>query len=273
MNLRSFQINPLRIASAALFIAAPFFSWITVSAFGITAEATLLDVANSNTPLNVPSNLPLISVIATILLLIGGLVILRKATIGLPVATTGLALFLYSSYNLYGSPVSIVPVVVAPGIGLLAALVSIAIGAASFRVPNLEASSLIIKARTREGITGIGLFIASLALTLDGLNHTGQGELSAFIGTGMIEPVFHLGFIISILLLAVLFSMRKKWVSKPANSILIATAFAFILLDAAYHLSTGEISGFVGHDSTEILLHASAYYGAAFLLIGRLMKR
>src|SRR5713226_4220760 len=225
MNLRSFRINPLRIASAALFIAAPFLSWITVSAFGITAEATLLDVANSNTPLNVPSNLPMLSIIATILLLAGGLVILRKATIGLPVATAGFALFLYSSYNLYGSPVSIVPVVVAPGIGLLAALVSIAIGAASFRMPNLEASSLIMKARTREGITGIGLFIASLALTLDGLNHSGQGEVSAFIGPGMTEPVFHLGFILSILLLAVLFSVRKKWVSKPANSILIATAF------------------------------------------------
>jgi hypothetical protein len=265
-------MNPLSIASAALFITAPFLPWITVSAFGLTAEATLLDVANSNTPLSIPSDLPLISVIATVLLVVGGLVILRRAKLGLPVATAGLVLFLFSSYKLFGSPASIIPVVVAPGIGLLAALVSVGVGAASFRVPSLDTISLISKAGTKEGMTGIGLSIASLALVLDGLNHAGQGELSAFVGSGTIEPIFHLGFLVSIILLLFLFAFRRQSISKPLNSGLILAAFAFIILDAAYHITTGEIAEFVGHDSTEIILHVSAYYGAALLLIGRLVK-
>jgi hypothetical protein len=272
VELKTLRISPLSVVSAVLFIVAPFLSWISLSTFGITENSTLVDVARSDVPLNIPQNLPFASLIAMILLVAGGFVILKSLKIGLPTATVGLAIFLYVSYGLFGSPVSVIPVVIAPGIGLLAAIVSAAIGTVSLRIPGQEFQSYVQKIKTREGLTVAGLFMASMALLLDGLNHAGQQELSEFIGRGMLEPIFHLGFITSISLLVVLFSIRKKFVSKLTNTILVGTGFLFIILDAAYHISTGEMSGFFGHDSTELILHVSAYYGAALLLIGRLAK-
>ncbi len=269
---QSIRINPLRIVSAVLLIISPFLSWITVSAFGLTAQATLIDVTQSSVPLQIPQNLPSVSLFAAILLIMGGIILLKMPRIGLPIATAGILAYLSVSYNLYGSPSSVIPVVIAPGIGLVTATVGIAIGTISLRVHSQALDEYFQKIKTRQGITAAGLFIATTALSIDGLNHAGQGELSSFIGTRTIEPVFHLGFLISILLVTVLFQVRKKGTSTPVNSIIVAAAFAFVLLDAAYHLSTGEVSGFLGHDSAEIMLHVLAYYGTAFLLIGRLAK-
>jgi len=271
-EIQNARVNPLSVASASLFIIAPFLPWITVSAFGLTAESNLLDIAGSRAPLSTPMAFPEAFLVATTLLLLGGFLLLRMAKIGLPVATAGLVLFLLESYSLFGSRVSIIPVVVAPGIGFLAALTSVGVGAISFRVKRQELKSLIQRIRTTEGLTGIGLFIAALSLVLDGLNHAALGQLSAFLGTGMVEPVFHLGFLVTIFLLAFLFSLRKEFQSVVINTALIVAAFAFIILDAAYHISTGEVSGFLGHDLTEIILHVSAYYGTAFVVIARLLK-
>ena len=272
IDFRNMRVNPLSVISAVLFILAPFFSWITVSAFGLTAEATLLDVASSKTPLSIPPALPQASLLATILLVVGGLILPKIVRVGLPVATAGLALFLLESYSLFGSPVSVIPIVVAPGIGLLTALVSIGVGAASFRVRSQELKTLVRKLSTRQGLTGIGLYVATFSLVLDGLNHAVLGELSAFLGTGVVEPVFHLGLLSAIFLLVFIFSVRKEFQSLVMDSALIIAAFAFIILDAAYHILTGGASGFVGHDSTEIILHVSTYYGTAFLLISRFFK-
>jgi len=272
IDFRNMRVNPLSVISAVLFILAPFFSWITVSAFGLTAEATLLDVASSKTPLSIPPALPQASLLATILLVVGGLILPKIVRVGLPVATAGLALFLLESYSLFGSPVSVIPIVVAPGIGLLTALVSIGVGAASFRVRSQELKTLVRKLSTRQGLTEIGLFVATFSLVLDGLNHAVLGQLSAFLGAGLAEPVFHLGFLSAIFLLVFLFSVRKEFQSELMDSALIIAGFAFIILDAAYHISTGGASGFVGHDLTEIVLHVSTYYGTAFLVIGRFFK-
>ena len=272
IDFRNMRVNPLSVISAVLFILAPFFSWITVSAFGLTAEATLLDVASSKTPLSIPPALPQASLLATILLVVGGLILPKIVRVGLPVATAGLALFLLESYSLFGSPVSVIPIVVAPGIGLLTALVSIGVGAASFRVRSQELKTLVRKLSTRQGLTEIGLFVATFSLVLDGLNHVVLGQLSAFLGAGVAEPVFHLGFLSAIFLLVFLFSVRKEFQSELMDSALIIAGFAFIILDAAYHISTGGASGFVGHDLTEIVLHVSTYYGTAFLVIGRFFK-
>ncbi len=267
------RINPLRIVSAVLLIISPFLSWVTVSAFGLTAQATLIDVTQSIVPLQIPQNLPVVSLFAAILLILGGVILLKAPKIGLPIATAGILAYLSVSYILYGSPTSIVPIVIAPGIGLVTATVSVAIGTISLRVRSRALNEYFLKIKTRQGITAAGVFIATTALAIDGLVHTGQGELSSFIGTGTTEPVFHMGFLIMIILVTVLFLVRKKWTSTPVNSITVAAAFAFVLLDAAFHLSTGEVSGFLGHDSTEIMLHVLAYYGTAFLLIGRLVKQ
>jgi hypothetical protein len=272
VNLRNLQINPLSVTSSILFIIAPFLSWVTVSAFGLTADATLFDLAGGRAPLSVPSNLPQASLIAAILIIVGGLIILKTVKVGLPVAAAGLAMFLFTSYGLYGSSVSVIPVVIAPGIGLLTGTASVGVGAASFGIHCQDFKSYLRKIRTREGITGAGLFIATFAIALDGLNHAGLRELSSFVGSGMIEPLFHLGFFVSIFLLALLFSVRRRFLSVPINSFLIGAAFTLIVMDAVYHISTGDVTGFVGHDPTEIILHASAYYGAAFLLVGRLLK-
>ena len=266
------KINPLRIVSAVLLIISPFLSWITVSAFGLTAQATIVDVAQSTVPLQIPTNLPLVSQLAAALLILGGMILFKMPKIGLPIATAGILAYLSVSYSLYGSPTSIIPIVIAPGIGLVTATVSVAIGAISLRVHSQPLGQYFQKLKTRQGITAAGLFIATTALAIDGLAHTGQGALSSFIGTGTIEPVFHMGFLISVIVVTLLFLVRKKWTSTPVNSIIVAAAFAFVLLDAAYHLSRGEVSGFLGHDSAEIMLHVLAYYGAAFLLIGRLVR-
>ena len=270
---QTIRINPLRIVSAVLLIISPFLSWVTVSAFGLTAQATLIDVTQSIVPLQIPQNLPMVSLFATILLILGGMILLKAPKIGLPIVTAGIAAYISVSYILYGSPSSVIPIVIAPGIGLVTATVSVAIGTISLRVHSQALNEYFLKIKTRPGITAAGLFIAITALAIDGLVHTGQGELSSFIGTGLIEPVFHIGFLISIILVTVFFLVRKKWISTPVNPIIVAAAFAFVLLDAAYHLSTGEISGFLGHDSTEMMLHVLAYYGTAFLLIGRLVKQ
>src|SRR6266851_9830809 len=270
---QTIRINPLRIVSAVLLIISPFLTWITVSAFGLTAQATLFDVTQSIVPLQIPQNLPVVSLFATVLLILGGVILLKAPKIGLPMATAGIIAYLSVSYILYGSPSSVIPIAIAPGIGLVTATVSVAIGTISLRVHSQALDEYFLKVRTRPGITAAGLSIATTALAIDGLDHAGQGELSSFIGTGTIEPVFHLGFLVSIILVTVVFLVRKKWTSTPVNSIIIAAAFAFVLLDSAYHLSTGEVSGFLGHDSTEIMLHVLAYYGTAFLLIGRLVKQ
>ncbi len=272
IDFRNVRVNPLSVISAVLFILAPFLSWITVSAFGLTAEATLLDVAGSKTPLSIPEALPQTSILAAILLVIGGLLILRMVNVGLPIATAGVALFLFESYGLFGSPTSVIPVVVAPGIGLLIAVASVGVGAASLRARGEELKILLQGISTRQGLTGIGLFVVILSLALDGLNHAGLGQLPSFLGMGMVEPVFHLGFLVTIFLLGFLFSVRKEFQSVVMNSALVIAIFAFIILDAAYHISTGGVSGFIGHDSTEIILHISTYYGTAFLVIGRLLK-
>ena len=270
---QTIKVNPLRIVSAVLLIISPFLSWITVSAFGLTAQATLIDVTQSTVPLQIPTNLPIVSLLAAALLVLGGMILFKAPKIGLPIAGAGILAYLSLSYTLYGSPTSVIPIVIAPGIGLLTALVSIGIGTVSLRTPSQALNECIQKAKTRQGLTVIGLFVASVSLTIDGLNHTAQRELSAFIGTGLVEPIFHIGFVTSIFLLAVLFSVRRKWGSIQVNSILIASAFAFIMLDAAYHLSNGEVSGFLGHDAQEMLLHISTYYGAAFLLVAQLLRR
>ncbi len=272
VQFRSIRVNPLRVASSLFLVIAPLLSWITVSAFGLTAEATLLDLAGARAPLSIPSLLPLVSVLATILIIVGGLMFLRVARTGLAFATTGLGMFVFEAQGLFGSPVSIVPVVIAPGIGLLTAVVGVGVGAASFRVQSQETTFLIKKVWTRQSLTSIGLFTATVSLVLDGLSHAGLGQISAFLGEGLIEPVFHMGVLASVGLLVFLFDVRKRYSSVRLNSALVATSFAFIILDAAYHTATGSVSGFLGHDWTEVLLHVSAYYGTAFLVIARLFK-
>jgi hypothetical protein len=269
-GLGNIRVNPMRITSSVLLILAPFLSWITVSAFGITAQSNLIDVSQSRTPLPIPPNLPVVSLFSIVLLIIGGLIILRKAIIGLPIATTGLGIYSFEAYSLYGSQVSAIPLVVAPGIGLLIALVAVGTGAVSLRIKSQDFSSLLNGLRTRDGLMGLGLFVASVALLLDGMNHAFQGEASAFFGTGIIEPLFHNGFFVSIFLLVFLFAARK-WYQNPAmGSVLVLAAFAFIGLDAAYHLSSGDAAGFLGHDFQETILHTLAYYGTALVVIGRL---
>ncbi len=273
VNFQTVRINPLSIVSTGLFLISPFLSWITISAFGLTAQATLIDITRSNVPLDIPQNLPLASTITTILLMIGGVAILRTSKIGLPIAAIGLAIYLYASYTLYRTPASVIPITIAPGLGLIAALVSTAIGTASLRVKPEQIGNYVLKVKTRQGITAVGVFVATTALAIDGLNHAGQGELTGFTGTGTIEPIFHVGLLVSISLAIILFLFRNSWTSSTVNSITIAAAFAFLLSDAAYHLSLGEVSAFLGHDSAEIMLHVLAYYGTAFLLIGRLVRQ
>ena len=271
-ELRIVKVNPLRIVSAILLVVSPFLSWITVSFFGLTVESTLVDISRSDVHLQVPENLALISTITAIVLILAGLAQLKTAKIGLPLAVVGLVPYLYASSSVYGAPVSVIPIIIAPGLGLLISLASIVIGAVSLRVQPQTLDVMLQKFKTRQGITGVGLFLAAVALSLDGLNHAGQRELSSFTGIGIVEPIFHIGFILSITLLTILFSLRKRWASIQANTLIVGVAFMLVLLDAAYHLSTGEVSGFLGHDPTELLLHASAYYGTAFLVIGRLVR-
>ncbi len=273
VNFQTVRINPLSIASAALFFISPLLSWITVSAFGLTAQATLIEIARSKVPLDIPQNLPLVSTITTILLTAGGVVILRATKVGLPIAISGIAVYLYASYTLYRTPASVIPITIAPGLGLIVALVSTAICTASLRIKSQQIRDYVLKVKTRQGITAVGVFIGTTALAIDGLNHAGQGELSSFIGTGAIESVFHGGLLISISLVTILFLFRKNWATATVNSVAIVAAFTFLILDVAYHISTGEVSVFLGHDSTEIMLHILAYYGTAFLLVGRLIRQ
>src|SRR5215831_4776931 len=106
-ELGTVNINPLRIVSTILFIAAPFLSWITLSAFGLTVESTLIDISRSDVPLQIPETLPLISTITTIILIVAGIAQLRIAKIGPPLAVAGLVPYLFVSSTVYGAPVSV----------------------------------------------------------------------------------------------------------------------------------------------------------------------
>src|SRR5260370_7798705 len=101
---QTIRINRLRIVSSVLLIISPFLSWLTVSAFGLTAQATLIDVTQSIVPLQIPQNLPVLALFSAILLILGQVVFLTAPQPPSPIPTHQPLPYLPASYILYPSP-------------------------------------------------------------------------------------------------------------------------------------------------------------------------
>jgi hypothetical protein len=267
LKLNEFQVNPVRIASSAFLIIAPFLSWITLSTFGLDEQSTLWDIARFRTAIPISNNLGTASLWSAFLLTLGGLFLTRNVKAGILIASSGLAAFLAESLPVFGWQPSVIPVLISPGIGLPVASVALVLGVLSVAFEARPISFLARRLVTRDGVVKVGLSITALSLTLDGLNHSMQGELLAVLGSGIFENILH-GAMLAIVGLLVGAVFLKEAVLTRLKAGSAFSAFLFLVFDGIYHLSIGGVSDFVGHDPTEVFLHVSSYYGIAFVLIG-----
>jgi hypothetical protein len=283
-NLRKIKINPLQVATSVFLFIAPFLTWVTVVSVvvfrgvvltGFAAQSTLWDVAGSNAGLPISQAVPSSAFYAALLLILGSLVVLRRTKLGLVIATLGLVLFAITSYQLFGKTQDGSTITfVSPGIGFFVASVGIVLGAVSNYFKKQPIGILLKSLRTREGLIKAGLFLSVVPLVLDGLNHGALGQLTAFLGRNFTEKGLHVGFFVSLASILALVTLRKSFDFTFYVPRLVIIAFLFLTLDAVYHaLLGGGIQNFIGHNSVEILLHISTYYGVALIVIGRLVLK
>jgi hypothetical protein len=281
---RNIRVNPVGLASAALLLAAPFLPWLTVIAYAVfqnlafpqfAIRSDLWAIQQGRVPVNVPQGLPVVALITAVLLILGGLLSIRRPKLGSGAAVVGLVLFGAVSYPSYGtSQTGALVVSVIPDLGLFSAIVGAVLAVISTRIEERPLGTLIQELRTRQGLTELGLLFAVVSLSLDGLTHGALGQLSVFLGSSVVEMGLHLSFFSCITGLSVVFLVSRRSVYSEGFRLLTLGAFIFLLADGLYHLSLGQLVDFIGHDSSEIVLHVATYYGLAFLLIAELaLKR
>ncbi len=274
MLLQDLKINPLRIGSGLFFLVSPFATWMTLSTFGFVTGSTLLEVANSQTNFPISKDLASSALYSVILLIFGGFVSLRSTKLGVPLGTLALLIFGVESYSAFGTFSGVVPVSILPGLGFFLSIVGIVLGLGSFRTRDIPFTRLLPWFRTQKGLEKTGISVTIIALAADGWSHWAAEQISEFAGVTLYEGTLHLVVIFgSTTLLAVLL-VQKSLEAGKIRGILALSVFGALVLDAVYHVTTGSASGFVGHGSIEILLHALAYYGISSLVIARfLLKR
>jgi hypothetical protein len=246
---------------------------MTLSAFGFVIDANLWQIANSQTSFPVGTNIPTTALVAGVLFILGGLVSLYQSKFGLPIGIVSVVVFEFESYSVLGTFSSAIPVSILPGVGLYLAIAGMVMGVASLRMREMSIATLASSLKTRLGLAEAGIVLASVFLGADGWNHWSAGQLSGFLGETLLEGVIHRVFILGLVALFFVFLFSKRLFLQRIGGVLVLTAFGGLVLDAAYHLATGSIVAFVGHDGVEILFHISTYYGTASLVIARLLLR
>ncbi len=281
--LGKINVNPLAIVSSLFLLAAPFLTWTTLVAVvkiqgvvvtGFAVQSSLLNIAARNAGFSVTPLLGSISLYSTLLLVSGGLASLRKAKIGLPVAALGFALFGITSFSMFGvEEAGATTTYVSPGIGLFLALFGIALGSLSGSVEKRPIGSLMKSLRTGKGVSELGVFLALVSLALDGLNHSALGQLPDLLGSSPLEEILHIGFFVGLGLTAAVL-VRVGFEPRLLVRLIVIGTFAFLLADGAYHLYGGDVLDFVGHNSTEVIVHTVTYYGVVLIVISNVfMKR
>ncbi len=273
MRLESVRINPLGFASGALLLLAPFGSWLTLSAFGFVSGSNLWNIANSQTSFPIGTNVASTALYSAVILIVAGLVSLRQAKFGLPLATVAVSLFGLESYSTFGTFPGPIPVSILPGTGFFLALCGIALGLGALRTSEMPGMRFLSGLQTRMGLSEAGILLTSVFLATDGWSHWSGGQLSGFLGVTLLEGVIHRIFLLGAVILLMIFLVQRSMFFERTGVVLLLATFSALMLDVVYHFSTGSIVEFVGHDSTEILFHALTYYGMASLVTARLLSK
>lgn len=273
MRLQTVRVNPLGIASGVLLLFAPFGAWITLSAFGFVSGSNLWEISNSQTSFPIGTNVASTAPYSATILIVAGLISIRRAKIGLPLATAAVLFFGVESYSSFGTFPGPIPVSILPGTGFALALCGIALGLGAIRTSEIPVLRVISGLRTRKGLGEAGILLTSVFLAADGWSHWSSGQLSSFLGVTLLEGVIHRIFLLGVVFLLTTFLVQRSLFFQRAGGVLLLGTFGALILDAIYHFSTGSIAGFVGHDGAEILFHALTYYGVASLVTARLLMK
>jgi hypothetical protein len=276
------RINPLKLASAFFLVVAPFLTWVTIvsvviyqgfAVFGTAAQSNLLMVSSQELGTNITQASSIGATASMFLLPTGGLAMLKSAKAGVLIASAGLLAYLIPSYATFGTQTYGYQLTfISPGIGLFVAGAGLVMGSISFLKKSSPIPTLLASLHTRSGLATLGACVGSVGLSLDILNHAALGQLSDFVGSGVIEQALHLGLVAGIgaLLLTTVFATRNK-----DRYLLLASLATMGLLGADLVNSSvsGSIHDFLGHNPTETVLHVSVYYGIALSLVGILVGK
>ena len=273
ISFEKLRINPLGILSAVFMILAPFEAWMTLSAFGYTSQSNLFEIIQSQTSFPIGASIASSAVYATILLIVAGLIVWKKPKVGVLLATASIALFGAESYSAFGVFPGPIPVSILPGIGFFLAISGVIIGIGSLWTAERPLTSYLAAFRTRLGLGETGIVFTSIFLSADAWTHWSDGGLSGFLGAGVLEGSIHRAFFVGVAALLMVFLVNKSFVLDRVGGMLVLATFGALMLDVAYHLTTGSVIEFVGHDATEVLFHALSYYGVVSLVIARFLLR
>jgi hypothetical protein len=255
-------------------LLAPFGAWMTLSAFGFVSGSNLWEIANSQTSFPISMNVAPIALYSGVMLILAGLVSFGRAKFGLPLAMAAVLLFGLESYSTFGTFPGPIPVFILPGTGFFLALCGIAMGLGALRTSEMPVKGFLSSLRTRLGLSEAGILLTSVFFAADGWSHWSSGQLSEFLGATLLEGVIHRIFFLGAVAILMVFLVQRTVFLERIGGVLVLATFGALIVDACYHFATGSIVGFVGHDATEILLHALTYYGAASLVVARfLLKR
>jgi len=274
MSLKDLRVNLLSILSSFLLLIAPFTNWIVLSGFGISVGSSLWDVATYHTNFLVSMRQASFALYSGILLVSSGILLVKSTRFGLLIGSAALATFTLESYSMFGTFGSGLLVLILPGVGFLLAFFGLLVGVASHWTKPMRISDDLPMLATRKGLTYAGLLVGSIAFATDGWVHWSTGHLSAFLGSTPYEETFHVVPWISLIILLAMLFVPKQLISGRLGSIVVLAGFTAVILDAAYHTSTGSVASLLGDSPGELLLHALAYYSMASLMIARfLLKR
>jgi hypothetical protein len=276
------RINPLRAASAIFLLSSPFVTWITIVSvviyqnviiFGAAAQSNLLMVSSDQLGTNIPSVAVSGATASVLLLIIGGLTMVKSAKLGVPVAFAGLLAYLIPFSPVLGSSTSgLEQTFVSPGVGVFVAATGVALGSLSPLAKSQSAAFLLHTVKTRRGLSILGVSIGTIGLGLDALNHTALGQFSDFVGLEPIEQMLHLGLVLGVISMFAVVAYGTRISSRYLFALSVATLL-LLGVDALYAFSTRNLHDFLGHNLTETVLHFSVYYGVALTLISGFLRK
>src|SRR2546425_11001380 len=230
MRLQTLIINPLGIASGALLLLAPFEAWMTLSAFGFISGSNLWEVANSQTSFPIGANVASTALYSGVILILAGLVSIRRAKFGLPLAIVAVLLFGLESYSTFGTFPGPIPVSILPGTGFALALCGIALGLGALRTSEIPVMRFLSGLKTRLGLGQAGIFLTSVFLYADGWSHWSDGQLSAFLGVTLLEGVIHRVFLLGAAILLMMFVVRRKMFLERTGGVFLLATFSALIL-------------------------------------------